>query len=65
MSGNEKTKTCSRCGAVFSCGSDTPRCWCQDLPPVKIESADDCLCPACLATLAKSQTASQDAAENV
>lgn len=43
-------KSCSRCGAPFSCGSDTSNCWCTSLPPViSIEAGKDCACPDCLA----------------
>ncbi|TLX44111.1 hypothetical protein FBQ73_06275 [Xanthobacter autotrophicus] len=44
---------CERCGAEFTCGSaasaPAPRCWCQDLPPLKVKLPEgDCLCPDCL-----------------
>jgi hypothetical protein len=46
---------CARCGSAFDCapGGD---CWCAAepvrLPMPAAGSADDCLCPACLRTLA-------------
>jgi hypothetical protein len=53
----EKEKRCSKCGAAFDCGG-LLGCWCRD---VKLDEAAlaelkasyaDCLCPACLKTVA-------------
>jgi hypothetical protein len=48
-----RIKTCSKCGAKFSCGPEPgkSRCWCDELPPVPPGALrnSDCLCPACLA----------------
>lgn len=48
-------KTCPRCGREFGCDVTKDRCWCKDLPPVQgIPSQyKDCLCPDCLAFIAK------------
>ena len=45
-----KQKSCSNCGAWFSCGAGETSCWCFDLPHVGVVGAQDqdCLCPACL-----------------
>ena len=45
-------KSCSNCGASFTCGvsGGNEACWCNDLPHVPPVAAkdDDCLCPRCL-----------------
>lgn len=59
-------KHCSRCGADFRCGANDlgSRCWCMSYPAVSVipEAAPrhssgiqspDCLCPQCLAGMAK------------
>src|SRR5215470_6009553 len=47
-----KQKSCSNCGAGFTCGPKSPEqsCWCEDLPHVSlVAGADqDCLCSPCL-----------------
>jgi hypothetical protein len=51
-------KTCQRCNAVFGCGADADQCWCSEesfrmpLPKPGVSDFSDCLCPACLHTLA-------------
>jgi len=51
----QRRLTCGRCGSAFDCapGGD---CWCAAepvrLPLPAAGSTDDCLCPACLRTLA-------------
>jgi len=52
---------CPRCGAAFTCGIATGRCWCAALPPLPHlpawRSSDGqavaagCLCPDCLRAL--------------
>ena len=50
--GPAKQKSCSNCGASFTCGASVGNeaCWCNDLPHVSPVAAkdDDCLCPRCL-----------------
>lgn len=51
---------CARCGAPFECGmsAGAERCWCADRPPVAIDpSLGGCLCPRCLAGLARARHA--------
>ena len=49
MMNSGTTKSCSRCGTRFSCGSADGRCWCFDWPKVKtVDPTKDCLCPKCL-----------------
>lgn len=51
-----KQKSCSNCGASFTCGAavsagaGTGACWCEELPHVSLVAAadQDCLCPECL-----------------
>jgi hypothetical protein len=45
-----KQKSCSNCGAGFSCGAGETSCWCFDLPHVGVVAGQeqDCLCPTCL-----------------
>ena len=60
-----RTKTCSECGATFSCGPapGNERCWCDELPPLDPNKfpGRDCLCSQCLAkavaTVADSRSA--------
>jgi hypothetical protein len=49
---------CERCGAAFTCGHSSPRCWCRAqvaaLPGLQKalgRDYDDCLCQGCLNTL--------------
>lgn len=45
-----KTKICSSCDSVFSCGdiSVENKCWCNDYPPIfNLSEGGDCLCPNC------------------
>jgi len=45
------TKQCRGCGNSFGCGADVAggECWCARLPHIMpLETAGDCLCPACL-----------------
>jgi hypothetical protein len=60
-----KQKSCSNCGASFTCGAlvGNDACWCNDLlhvPPVAAKD-EACLCPRCLndaiATLSPVQNA--------
>ena len=45
-------KTCSRCGAGFTCGAAIAdeACWCESLPhvPPIADERTDCFCPQCL-----------------
>ena len=47
-------KTCSRCGASFTCQNEARGCWCEDLTlsPETLallrQQFDNCLCPTCL-----------------
>jgi hypothetical protein len=48
-----QSQTCPRCGAAFTCGlaNRQERCWCFDLPHVRLHPEPNekgCLCPACL-----------------
>ncbi|MGD9602431.1 MAG: cysteine-rich CWC family protein [Gammaproteobacteria bacterium] len=45
------SKRCTACGAAFSCGAQSDRCWCQEyplLPAEQLRPDADCLCPRCL-----------------
>jgi Cysteine-rich CWC len=48
--------TCGRCGAAFDCGLGGD-CWCAAepfvLPMPPSEASGDCLCPACLRSMAE------------
>jgi len=54
FSDQSKQKSCSSCGASFTCGptSGEQACWCEALPHVSLVGAadQDCLCPKCLST---------------
>ena len=47
-----RIKTCAKCGAAFTCGSDSTefKCWCEELPPLPRDAmtSNGCLCRACL-----------------
>lgn len=48
---NQGARTCSQCGAGFTCGlaAGAERCWCFDLPVVlPAREGAACLCPKCL-----------------
>lgn len=50
------TKTCSKCNALFSCGSFSDGdCWCISLPNIIEVSNQDCLCKTCLVKKINSQ----------
>jgi|TARA_B100000902_G_scaffold396460_1_gene457527 hypothetical protein len=40
--------TCHKCGEKFVCGVNKNKCWCFDLPKVKIKENNACLCQKCL-----------------
>ena len=40
--------TCHECGEKFVCGVNDNRCWCFDLPKIKISKNNACLCKKCL-----------------
>lgn len=50
-------KLCSNCNNSFVCEMDiSGGCWCGDLPPLlSPQTAEDCLCPACLQKTIKEQ----------
>lgn len=58
-----KQKICEACGAQFLCHSPWGPCWCEKVELANSTLADlraryaDCLCPACLAKAAASQSA--------
>ena len=59
-------KSCSSCGAGFTCGPKSPEqsCWCEGLPHVSlVAGADkDCLCPTCLDAAIANLSRSKDQA---
>jgi ribosomal protein S27AE len=61
-----KQKTCSNCGASFTCGvsAGNEACWCYELPHVSGVTAKDwnCLCPRCLTEAIAKVSSNQDAA---
>ena len=61
-----KQKSCSSCGADFTCGPKSPEqsCWCEDLPHISlVAGADqDCLCSPCLAEAIAKLSLSKDRA---
>jgi hypothetical protein len=53
---SQRSLTCARCGAAFSCGAGTDHCWCFDESyrvPMPAPDGADCLCPACLRAQAR------------
>ena len=53
-----RTVVCPGCGARFNCRPDG-ECWCAAEPfrlPLPDSAAKDCLCPACLRTVAAAAT---------
>ena len=60
MTTKHEIKTCPRCGAPFECKANNPvHCRCADVPltveqmEAMQERYEDCVCPACLAALAR------------
>lgn len=63
-------KTCSQCGAAFSCevAAGQSQCWCFSLPRIiAVDEADDkgCLCPACLGAKIEERLQEQQAAQSL
>jgi Cysteine-rich CWC len=55
--------TCARCGSAFACGLGGD-CWCaaeEFRLPLPVNSAADCLCPACLRAAAANSDAAPQA----
>lgn len=56
-------KSCSKCGAVFTCASESAGCWCEHIrldaaTLSKLQKAfDNCLCPQCLKAFEHMQAA--------
>lgn len=48
---------CPRCNSTFSCGANTGKCWCCELPNIMPldDTATSCYCPKCLTELIKEQ----------
>ncbi len=52
MCAESKTKACSRCGGLFTCGPEEKggHCWCSRMPTLMpLDFSRDCQCPTCLA----------------
>jgi hypothetical protein len=57
-------RVCPRCSAQFVCGmeSGAARCWCADLPVVKLPqpATEGCFCPDCLKKLLETRACSPE-----
>lgn len=50
-----ESKICPETGKVFECGAKSGKCWCTDIPPVKLPESESCLSPTALIAKAMEQ----------